>query len=604
MPDPHAIAVLILTVVVFWLYTRPWIRIELVSLILLLALLLLFYIFPYNGPGTRLTDTEIFRSFGHPALVAICSLMIIGQGITMTGAMEPAARLLSRLWRLNRPLGSLVTLLVAGGASAFINDTPMLVLMLPLVLDLTARTGYPRSKALMPVNCAILIGGMLTVVGTSTNILVLSIAVDLGMKPIAIFDFTSISIVAFALAIPYLWLIAPALLPSNAPAATIARRTYEARLVVSDDSSRIVDRTLGELARKLGRALPVSMLVRDGSEYTPDDSTELAPGDTLFLRDTPEGLREIASTFHVDLFDRVGPGRFVVADPARVDLHLAEIVIGTASELAGRTLREARFAEKHEVVVIGLNRDTEGLLRGTYAIGEARLASGDVLLVQGSPERIAALRSVPHLLLLDSIVSMPRSPLAKWALLIMGGVMFVAATRILPIHVAAFMGVILMLATGCVRLDGMGRALSLEVVLILASSVALGESLISTGAAAWIAQGATAVVQHMPPAAQLASFMAFAALLTNFVSNSATAAVGTPIAIATAHHLGAPLEPFALAILFGANLCYATPMAYQTNLLIMGAGGYRFMDYVRVGLPLVLLMLATLSVLLARHYGL
>jgi di/tricarboxylate transporter len=373
---------------------------------------------------------------------------------------------------------------------------------------------------------------------------------------------------------------------------------------VTEETSRIVDRKPGELARKLGRPLPIIALIRDDAEYTPDETTELVAGDTLRLRDTPEGLREIASTFHVDLFDRQGSGRFVVADPAKVDLHLAEIVIGTASELAGRTLREARFAEQHEVVVVGLNRDTEGLLRGTYQIGDARLESGDVLLVQGSQERIAALRSVPHLLLLDSIVSMPRSPLAPWALLIMAGVVFFAATRILPIHVAAFMGVILMILTGCVRLEGLGRAISLEVVLILASSVALGESLISTGAAAWIAQGATAVVQHMPPAAQLASFMAFAALLTNFVSNSATAAVGTPIAIATASHLGAPLEPFALAIMFGANLSYATPMAYQTNLLIMRAGGYRFMDYVRVGLPLVLLMLATLSVLLARHYGL
>src|SRR5262245_35875086 len=197
MPDPHAIAVLLVTVIVFWLYTRPWIRIELVSLLLLLALLLLFYIFPYNGPGTRLTDTEVFHAFGHPALIAICSLMIIGQGLTMTGAMEPGARLMSRLWRVNRPLGFLATLIIAGGASAFTNDTPMLVMMLPLLLDLSARTGYPRSKTLMPVNCAILVGGMLTVVGTSTNILVLSIAVDLGMKPLAIFDFTGIAIVAF-----------------------------------------------------------------------------------------------------------------------------------------------------------------------------------------------------------------------------------------------------------------------------------------------------------------------------------------------------------------------------------------------------------------------
>jgi di/tricarboxylate transporter len=170
--------------------------------------------------------------------------------------------------------------------------------------------------------------------------------------------------------------------------------------------------------------------------------------------------------------------------------------------------------------------------------------------------------------------------------------------------VAAFLGVMAMLVTGCIRFESVGRALSLEVVLLIASSVALGQSLVSTGAAGWIAQGIAAVVQHIPPAAQIAVFMAFAAALTNFVSNAAAAAVGTPIAVATAVELGLPLEPFVLAILFGANLSYATPMAYQTNLLIMNAVGYRFADFVRVGGPLVILMLIALSLLLANRYGL
>ncbi len=166
------------------------------------------------------------------------------------------------------------------------------------------------------------------------------------------------------------------------------------------------------------------------------------------------------------------------------------------------------------------------------------------------------------------------------------------------------MGVVAMLLTGCVHLEGIGRALSLEVVLLVASSVALGQSIVATGAASWIANGVAHAVQHVPPSAQLAIFMAFAALLTNFVSNSAAAAVGTPIAIATAITLGHPIEPFVLAILFGANLSYATPMAYQTNLLVMRAAGYRFVDFLRVGLPLVFLMLTCLSVLLSRRYNL
>lgn len=604
MPDLHALAVLSLTGTVFYLYTRSWVRMELVSLLLLLALMGLFHLFPYAGGGSTMTEAEVLHSFGHPALVAICALMILGRGLTMTGAMEPIVRWLARLWRWNRSLGLLVTLSIAGIASGVINDTPVLVLVLPMLLGLSDRVGFPASKALMPVNFAILAGGMLTSIGTSTNLLILSIAADLGMKPMGIFDFSATAAIAFAVALPYLWLVAPRLLPDRSVRSAGAPRVFDASVGVERENARLVGRSAAELSRALGRELPSTGVVRDGCRLALDPETRLVAGDVLLLRDTPRGLHDLASAFQAALFDRAGAGRFVEEEKASEDSLLVEVVIGQDSALAARTLRQARFAERHHVVVVGMRQGTEGLLQDGRGLGDTPLATGDVLLIHGTADRIAELHSAPGLLLLDNSTTLPRSPKAGWALTIMGGVILAAASGWLPIHIAALLGVVGMLLTRCVELEGLGRALSLSVVLLVASSLALGRALVETGAAAWVASGVAIVVELAPPAAQIGVFMAFAALLTNFVSNSAAAAIGTPIAVATAQQLGSPLEPFVLAILFGANLSYATPMAYQTNLLVMNAAGYSFRDFLRVGTPLVLLMLATLSFLLARRYGL
>ncbi len=604
MPNAHAIAVLIVTILVFYLYTRRWIRMELVSLLLLAALLSIFYVFPYVSTQAQITETEVLQAFGHPALVAICSLMVLGRGLTMTGALEPVVRILAKIWALNRWLGLLLTLVLAAIASGFINDTPVLVLMLPMLLSLAERTGYPASKTLMPVNFAILTGGMLTSIGTSTNLLVLSIATDLGMKPMALFDFTSITAIALLVALPYLWLIAPHLLPDTSSGARQIKRLFEGRIVVSTEHERLVGRQLDGLDKLLGRALPLVEIIRGNGPVDKNAVGSLETGDVLILRDTPAGLREVAAVLRADLFDRYGEGRFAGADMPDSDVSLAEAVIGSDSELIGRTLSGAGFSEQFNVVVVGVMRSTEQILRDGRPIGDVPLAPGDVLLVQGENKRLEALKSEPDLLMLDSSLQLPRSPLAWRALLIMLVVIIAAATKILPIHVAAFLGVIAMLVGQCVKLDGLGQALSPAVILLVASSIALGSSLVSTGAADWIATGVSFMVERATPSVQLAIFMAFSAVLTNFVSNSAAAAVGTPIAVATAAQLGAPLEPFVLAILFGANLSFATPMAYQTNLLVMNAAGYKFGDFLRAGLPLVGLMLVTLSILLARRYGL
>ncbi len=603
--SPHAILLLVVTIIVFYLYTRPWIRLELVSLLLLVALLLIFYIFPYDGVGARVTEIEIFQAFGHPALVAICSLMILARGLMMTGAMEPVIRLLARLWHFHRWLGFLCTLTVAMAASGFINDTPLLVLMLPLMLGLAERTQYPASKTLMPVNCAILAGGMLTSIGTSTNVLVLSIATDLGMEPMGLFDFTGIAVIASVLALPYLWLVAPHLLPDTGRGNARNNRLYEARVAVGTGRGRLRGRKVSEIARLLGRPVSIFGLIREGTSIEFGDATELRVDDALLIRDTPEGLREFAAAFGVALYEREGASGFVPSEKSGTAMTLvAELVIGNESDLNGRTLRDAGFSEQHQVAVVGLNRGAGSLLRSVTDIAGTPLAAGDVLLVQGMPDRIDRFRGRTDLMLLDARVAVHETHLAPIALAIMGTVLVVAATELLPIHVAAFLGVVAMLVTGCVALDRIGRALSIEVVLLIASSVALGQTLVATGAAAWIASGIAAMVQEFPAAAQIAVFMAFAAVLTNFVSNAATAAVGTPIAVTTAQALGVPMEPFVLAILFGANLSYATPMAYQTNLIIMNAVGYRFSDFVRVGGPLVAGMLIVLSWLLAASYGL
>lgn len=596
LPDAHALATLLTAVAAFYLYTRSWLRVEMVSVLLLLALLTMFHFFPFEARDARLTEVEVLGSFGHPALVAICCLMILARGLTVTGALEPVVRQLARLWGLSPVLGLLVTLAVAGAASAFINDTPVMVLLLPLLLGLARRAGVSASRSLMPVNFAVLAGGMLTAIGTSTNVLVLSIAGDLGMAPMGLFDFTPTAAMAFGVALLYLWLVAPRLLPEAPVADNNAARRYETEIVLTADHRKLVGRSLSRAARAFGQDLPVTSVQRQGTDFGLDPDLVLEPGDVLRLHDTPEGLREFSAIF--------GVGELLPSEARLPDMRLAEVVIGNDSPLVGRMLSRVGFEESHQVKVVGRDNGSTDLLHSRSPVREEPLSTGDVLLVHGGTEQIEALRGVAGLLVIDSSRELPRAPKAPLAILIMALVVLLSATRILPIHVAAFGGVVAMIVTGCLRLEGMGSALSMEVILLIAASIALGQSLVTTGAAAWIASGIEVLVRNLPPAGQLALFMSFAALLTNFVSNAAAATIGTPVAVETARLLGVPLEPFVLAILFGANLSYATPMAYQTNVLIMKAAGYRFADFVRVGLPLVILMLVVLSWLLVRRYGL
>jgi len=219
-------------------------------------------------------------------------------------------------------------------------------------------------------------------------------------------------------------------------------------------------------------------------------------------------------------------------------------------------------------------------------------------------EKVEALRSVPGVLILDAMMELPHTRRAPFALLIMAGVVSLAATRLLPMVLASALGVAAMLLTGCLRWRDATDALSSKVILIVVSSLAIGEAMTATGLIAAAGNALAMLGAYVPPVATIGALMLLMGLVTNFVSNNAAAIIGTPIAVAMAASLGVDPRPFVLAVLFGANICFATPMAYQTNLLVMAAAGYRFQDFVRAGLPLAILMWVTLTWLLAREYAL
>jgi di/tricarboxylate transporter len=603
---PHGIAVVAIAATVFYLLARDILSIELASLTILGALGLLFQVFPFtSAAGNAVRATDFFYGFGHEALIAISCLMILGHGLVATGALEPLARALGRLWAWNAHIALLAVLIVSMTLSGVLNDTPVVILMLPVLVSVAVRTGTPPSKTLMPMNFAVLAGGMATSIGTSTNLLVVSIATDLGVKPFGMFDFTGIALVGAVPAILYLWLIAPRLLADRRPSAESAtQRVYQAVLHV--ETGTVADgRTLAEILKRTGNRLHVERIQRGSGDYVMRFPTlKLQANDRLFVRDTWENIKEFEHVLGAKLHSARQDGavsRDAQPTEEQDREQLAEVVVTNHSDLAGRTLRDARFLEHFGVAVIALHRPPSGEALDQDLV-DVLLKSGDVLLVQGPLPLVTQLKADPSLLILDGRVTLPHTHKAPQALLIMLAVVAAAGTGLIPIYVGSVIGVIALLLTRTVLVRNLGRALKADVILLIAASLALGKAVTETGVAEALGSAIAAQAVSLPPSLTLGLLMVVMATLTNFVSNNAAAAVGTPLAIYVARQLELAPEPFVLAVLFGCNLSFATPMGYQTNILIMAAANYRFTDFIKVGLPLALMLAGILSYALSAKY--
>jgi len=607
-PDAHGIAVLILTVVALYLFTRDNLPLESSSLAILIILTAGFQLFPYMKDGEVVVGPiQFYAAFGNEALIAICALMMVGKALETTGALQPLANVVGRAWS-SRPVLAMVTTLVAGAIlSAFMNNTPIVVLLMPILVGASLRSKFPVSGVMMPMGLATIIGGMSTTIGTSTNLLVVGIAHDMGLHEFSMFEWVLPVAIVGGVGLVFLWLVAPRLLPDRTPPmADTSPRIFNAQLHVQEDG--FADgKTLSEVLAKAGGNLRIDKIQRSESLFLAKlPSVILQPGDRLFVKDSPENLKHYEQLLGATLFSESDLEHPVDEDTPLQALgqQLAEVVITRGSPLHLRSLAAARFTASYGLLPLALHRARAPSSQVTGDLNMIRLRAGDVLLVQGTREAIAQLKDSGSMLVLDGTTDLPQTHHAKRALTIMAFVIAAAAFGIMPISVSALVGLGLMLATGCLTWRDAAGALSIPVVMIIVTALALGKALLDTGMAAYIAQTFVGLASGLPPPLILSAFLLLMTVMTNIVSNNAAAAIGTPIAVSIASQLGVPSEPFILAVLFGANMSFATPYGYQTNLLILSAGGYKFTDFLRVGIPLTVIMWVGFSLLLPALYSL
>ena len=605
LPNNHALAVLLITVLALYLFRREDIPLETSSLSIIAALSLLFVFFPFYDEKVAhyFEPSSLFLGFGHEALVTVCALMIIGHGIVRTGALEPIGRYIAKLWRISPKLSLLLTLILAGALSAFINNTPVVVLLLPILISVSLRTKTDSSPLLLPMGLATLVGGMATTIGTSTNLLVVSIAKNMGVIEFELFDFIQPALIAAVVAVFYLGLIAPKLLPTRTPSMPdTSPRLFTAYLNINEDSTAN-GKTITEIIKLTDGEIKIGGIQRNQNQQNiiPLPDTVLIAGDRLKIHDYPDNIKEYESVLGATLFSDSDKTDQLPALEAG-DQTLAEIVIIAGSGLEGRTLQQTNFLNRNDISVIALHRAGKPMETARSGIPNTSLRIADVLLVQGKTTQIERLKSQQGLLIIDGAEQLPQTSKAPLALGTLLAVVLSSAFDLLPIEISSVCGVLVLLITKCLNWEEASSALSTQVILIVAASLALGAAMMSTGGAEYIAQVFVAVSSDLPPGGVLSALMLLLAILTNIVSNNAAAVIGTPIAISVATQLNLSPEPFILAVLFGANLSYATPMAYKTNLLVMNAGGYQFSDFLRIGIPLVVLMWITLSLLLNWMY--
>ena len=602
--NSHATAVLLLTVLALFLFTRESIALETSSLFVLVVLAAGFELFPYTHDGQTLHAIDFFSGFGHEALVAVTALMVIGHSLARTGALEPVGRMLARFWEVSPQLSFLMTLIVGATLSAFVNNVPIVILLLPILTSVSLKTGTPSSKILMPMGFATLIGGMGTTIGTSTNLLVVSVAVSMGMDAFSMFEFMGPVVITSTLAIAYLWLVAPRMLPvRESDLGDSSPRVFSASLSVNAEGFA-EGKTVSECLDKTDGEMSIEFVIRAGSNIyaAPHGNLKLQEGDKLLVKDRPDKLKVFEKLLDADLYSSGSK-----EDGSKVDKEhpleaegqqIAEVVVTQSSPLIDRTLANMGFADRYQLVTLALHRAGSSSRKLMSDKANTVLKIGDVLLVQGASEKITELKKDSRILVLDGTSDLPYSDKAPLALAIMVAVVTASAAGLLPIAISSVCGVLLITLTGCLGWRDVGEAVNTQIILIVAASLALGLAMLETGGADAIAAVFVNLTADLSVSMQLSGLMLLMAVLTNIVSNNATAVIGTPIAIGIARQQGLALEPFVLAVLFGANMSYATPMAYKTNLLVMSVGGYSFNDFLKVGIPLILIMWVSLSFLI------
>jgi len=587
-------------------YAYDKIPLEISSIATVALLLFVFELAPlYNEDGSRtISGRDLLMGFADPALITIMALLVVGQGLVQTGALNGPARMIVTLGRRSPRVVIVACLVIVMLISAIMNNTPVVVIFIPILAALAEKLGKRSAMVMIPLSFAAILGGNMTKIGSSTNLLAAGAYEQSGGGTIHFFDFTIPGAVLAIVGLLYVTLIAPRILTARAGIASrLANKSgkqFLFQMELADDNRLVGQAAVAGMFPGL-KDVTVRMIERGTEKLLPPyDDIELQEGDIVLvaatrgvMTDLLNASPEIVSSAegNEDSLEKAGERRVI-----------AEAVIAPASRMDGRTLAQTGFRAETGCTVLGVQRRSR-MIRA--ALSQLRMEAGDVLLVMGSRTNVLALRDNRDVMLMESSASdMPMREYSVRALMIFSGIVFTAAFEILPIVVAALAGATLMMASRCLNVRQAGRAIDRRVFTIVGAALALGTAMQGTGGAAWLAHSLIELLSDAPIWMLLSGFFILVALLTNVLSNNATAVLFTPIAVSLAVELQMDPMPFLLAVIFGANCSFATPMSYQTNLLVMAPGHYKFSDFLRVGTPLIFIMWITFTLFIPWYYNL
>jgi len=535
-----------------------------------------------------LTPAEAFKVFSNDAAITVACMFILSAALERTGVIESIGQRLNRL--VGKSDWSLLVVVLPGVAliSAFINNTPVVVVFMPILISLAASRGIKPSKLLIPLSFASIFGGTCTLIGTSTNILVSSTAQQMGHAPLGMFELAQIGLILTVAGLAYLLLIGRKLLPDRETLASVLQTTdskqYLTEAVVVADSP-LLGKKLGETPLANQPKARVIEIIRAGEPLiAPLKDTVLEHGDRLRLTMELASVVDLKSQPGVEILPKAKFGmEFVGTEKAVV----VECVVGPHSNLIGRSIRQMNFRRRYGVLVLAVHRQGVSL-REHFA--DVRLQYGDTLLVEGPQSAIKDLRGGRDFLLLLDVPHTPKRRQKQWlAVGVIALVVVLAAFNVMPIAPLAILGAVLVLVTRCLDAEDAYEAVEWKIIFLIFGMLALGMALEKTKGAELIAHAIINGLGSFGPPLVLAAIVVIASVMTAFLSNNAVAVLLTPIVIETAASLHVSARPFIIAVAIGASACFATPIGYQTNTLVYGAGGYRFSDYLKVGLPLNLL---------------
>ncbi|MBB1473526.1 MULTISPECIES: SLC13 family permease [unclassified Luteimonas] len=560
---------------------------EVVAMLVLAALLTLRLV----------TTEEALSGFSSPATVTVAAMFVLSAGLQRSGSLNRLGEAIARIrwgWLL-----ALVMIVLTAAVSAFINNTAAVAVFLPLIIAAAVANNLPPSKFLIPLSYAAQFGGVCTLIGTSTNLLVDSMARQAGHAGFTIFEFSRLGIVFVVVGTVYLMIARRFLLPDlgvphQADSGHAGR--YVAELLVSDKSGAVGKRASDLLPHTSGDVV-VLELFRGRTALPAPRDTLIEPGDRMLVRGAWPDIDAARRKLKLK-FDEVARGlEDAGGDDGRVH---AEAMVAPGSHLIGHTLAGLRFAHVYHARVQGLHRHRLSIRQ---PLDQVPLAMGDVFLLDAPESALDLMRADPGLVLLAERPQQ-RSSIrrALLALGILTAVVAVAAAGWMSIVASAIFGCVALILLRVLEPEDAYAAIDWRVVLLLAGVLPLGIALQNSGAAALVADFSIDVVGGFGPVATLAVIYILTSVLTEIMSNNASAALVVPIAIATAESLGLDSKPFLVAVAFAASTSFATPISYQTNTMVYAAGGYRFQDFLKVGLPLNVIFIAMAIVLIPRYF--